>query len=485
MRRRAREDDIVEVLATDDPVWSLAAGDEPTPSAHGEDDLRDALHSPRRRALMVVAGLAVVAAVAAAVVMSGPSSPRRAATSTSTARAPASSAGATPVSGPFDTVPLSEARHFVLHDDVLVPYSADVVAIPDDGRFFQLWGSGDPALPWLSVAAQRGDVPSAGRSQSSRHVVDGVDVIDAAASPTVATVVRQVSADWWVTISARSVADTDLVAFARGVTIVDGQLHDDSGVLDQLHLQRVVDARTADEVLYGDVQGESQYLAPGGRTVTLRVAAATGEAVAPDHLGYFTNNIVHSSDGRISASVDATGESLVTWFDHLQRFTLSGTLSTDQLDAFSHQIVGVSEADWRGRVYGLHPDFELGAFTVNGSGTAADGSVWQAGVQLGHRAGRPVFLWWWTVPGQPGRTASLAVPVDLTASSSNDTVVVQGATYVFVSVPGTTQTVHVTVHSESGGDEVAVPLAQVRGASVMVGVARIDAPGRVVFSFSA
>ena len=52
----------------------------------------------------------------------------------------------------------------------------------------------------------------------------------------------------------------------------------------------------------------------------------------------------------------------------------------------------VTETDWAGRVHGLHPDYRLGPFSVNGGGETADHTAWTAGVQLATRDGRTVAV---------------------------------------------------------------------------------------------
>ena len=302
-------------------------------------------------------------------------------------------------------------------------------------------------------------------------------MIDAESSK-IATVVRQVDSNWWITVRASGLADTQLVTFAQELS-VDGGRVNDAGFLAGMRMQSVAETSTADELIYGSVEGESRYaLGRGGGLVTLRVSPAVGMAVRPDHLTYFANDPSTDSSGRIRGTLLDSGESFVSWFAAGHRFTITGTVAVDTLVRLSDELVAVSNAGWSGRLYGLHPDYRLGPFTVNGGGKAADGSKWAAGVQAATRGGRTWFLWWWTVPHHPDRSSSIEVPVDLHTNPYVDTVVVAGATYVFVALPMESQTVPVTA---TGGDGVrrAVAMVPVKGESILVGVSRLDTPGAV------
>ena len=438
--------------------------------------------------MLAAVGVAAVLAVGAVMVVSGnDSTPRRAdvpntvaATVDATVDATSAPAQLSPDTAPPDPATAGTDR-FVLSDPGLTPYSADIVATPADGSFYWLWSQSGPESPWLSAQAGRGSVPAYAFSNSSRHLVDGVEVVDSADEPLVATVVQQVDAGWWVTVRARGISDTEVVQFAQHVSIVGDRFQDGTGLLDTLRLQAIDHADRAADMVFGKVDGESSYLTTDGRQVTLYVAPATGVGTAVDRLAYYAHGLATDSAGRIRGVLDGTGDSMVTWFDHLHRFTLVGPLAMHDLAGLSDAVQPVTETDWAGRVHGLHPDYRLGPFSVNGGGETADHTAWTAGVQLATRDGRTLYLWWWTRPTEPDMSSSTAVPVDLATQSYVDTVVVQGATYVFVGLPSPTQTVPVTV---TGGDGVrrAVAMVQVAGAAVLVGVARVDTPGAVSVS---
>jgi len=475
MARRDRDVEIIPLLPADhvDHVWgaatTIASSDAGEPPVEG---------SPRRSAPsrwpIIVAAITVVAVVIVAIAASS-GSDQHAATTTSVAPVTGvvtSTTLLTPIVGELP------GGHFVIDDPALVPYSADVLAPPNDGRFYELWSVNGPESPWVSVEAQRGDVPDLAFSHSSRHLVDGVEVIDSNLSK-VATVVRQVDSGWWVVVRASGMADTQLVEFATTLDIVGDRVEAGSGLLIDQRMQSVATASSPDELIFGTVEGESRYaLGRGGGLVTLRVSPAAGLAVRPDHLQYVANDPSTDSSGHIRGTLLDSGESFDSWFAAGHRFTLTGMVDVDVLAKFSDEIVPVSNADWSGRVYGLHPDYRLGPFTVNGGGSAGDGSQWSAGVQTATRGGHTWFLWWWTVPHHPERSSSIEVPADLHTAAYFDTIVVPGATYVFASLPSTSQTVPITV-TDAAGTRRAISMVPVKGASILVGVARIDTPGVV------
>jgi hypothetical protein len=68
--------------------------------------------------------------------------------------------------------------------------------------------------------------------------------------------------------------------------------------------------------------------------------------------------------------------------------------------------------------------------------------------------------------------------VDLHSAAYVDTIVVAGATYVFASLPTTSQSVPVTALGRDGVRR-AISMVPVKGESILVGVSRIDTPGVV------
>jgi hypothetical protein len=142
----------------------------------------------------------------------------------------------------------------------------------------------------------------------------------------------------------------------------------------------------------------------------------------------------------------------------------------------------VSPNEWRRLLYGLHPDFRIGDFAAlaGGGSTGAGGGAgpWQAGAQLAERGGHTLVLWWWTAPGNAGSSAAW-----LTGDSASlprvDTVVVAGATYVFVAVAVDEPAQQVRVRT-GDGSEVLVPLTQpFADAPVRTGALRTVVPGEL------
>jgi hypothetical protein len=325
-------------------------------------------------------------------------------------------------------------------------------------------------------------MPDFAFTQSSRHVVDGAEVVSTPSGLSI--VVRQLDAGWWVEVRASAMSDTMLVKFAATLGIVGGAVEDGSGLLRTLRLRPVEKLASADDALYGRVDNESSYaLGKGGGLITLHVAPPSFRSADTDHLGYFATALATDADGHVRGLLRDDSEAFVTWLAHGHRFTITGSVDVNTLDGFSRELAAVDENGWRGRMYGLHPDYRLGPFTVNGGGTAIGGTKWSAGVQQATRGGRSWFLWWWTLPQHPERSASVEVPVDLHGRFYADTVVVAGATYVFVSSGDDPERLPVMV---TGGDGVrrTVRMSHVNGEQrLLVGVQRIDAPGEVTIEF--
>jgi len=112
-------------------------------------------------------------------------------------------------------------------------------------------------------------------------------------------------------------------------------------------------------------------------------------------------------------------------------------------------------------------------------GLAGDGSAWLAGLQLAERDGRTQYIWWWTSPDRPDTSASVMASGDLALVPTIDTIVVRGATYVFVSVPTSSAATNATITASDGTiTEVALvqPFPHV---PVRAGGTRVDKPGAV------
>lgn len=159
--------------------------------------------------------------------------------------------------------------------------------------------------------------------------------------------------------------------------------------------------------------------------------------------------------------------------------SLTGAVTPDRLLAFSRAVRSATEAEWKGLLYGLHPDYRIGEFERLGGGNAADGSAWLAGLQLTERDRRTQYLWWWTSPDRPDTSMSVAAGADLGVAPHVDTIVVRGATYVFISVPTSSPATTARVVA-ADGTSTDVPLAQsFPDVPVRAGVTRVDTPGAV------
>ena len=131
-------------------------------------------------------------------------------------------------------------------------------------------------------------------------------------------------------------------------------------------------------------------------------------------------------------------------------------------------------------LYGLRPDYTLGEFATLAIGDASE--AWRAGPQIAQRKGRTEFLWWWTVPGTDNVTASTAAADGVGAEPHFDTVVVPGATFVFVSQPDAGGTA--TVRAADGTEYVAELRQPFTQSPVYMAVVRIETPGPVTVNIN-
>lgn len=445
--------DYIEVVAPDDPSWwddAPAASIFPTPLPH-------AVKPQRRRHRLVATGCFVLALVAAgAVAMSIDDKDQD----------PAATAGG----------------HFIIDGSGLIPYTADIVTPPPTDAHYTLFASGNPTNPWISLQTYRRRDQSA-VLDSWRREVDGRNLITPRDERSMTTIVVDLDNGWAADVRAFNVDDHQLVRFANALTLADGatgKVLIDEDMLAAYSLMSTRTATWADELLYGTVTTEMRAATVDGELVTLREASGDVDTRAAS-LAYFTTGRVEGSDGYTAATLTPSGESIVTWAAEGRLLSLTGQVPTTELLSISRSVRLADGAEWRGLVYGLHPDYRLGDFAEVGTGAAENGSPWSNGIQLAQRGVRTEYLWWWTLPGTE-ISDSIPTGVDLAADPGNETVVVGNATYVFVWVPADSETRVATVRA-ADGTTVNVQLSQVfADIPVRAASTRIDVPGEVAIS---
>ena len=177
------------------------------------------------------------------------------------------------------------------------------------------------------------------------------------------------------------------------------------------------------------------------------------------------------------------GDAIVIWEDQGRLLSLVAPaapddLIPDDLIRISREVRPATESEWSAMLYGLRPDYTLGDFASLATGHATNTELWRAGPQIARRSGRTEFLWWWTVPGLDDVTDSTPASLAVGTRSHVDTLVVPGATFVFVSHPNSGGTV--TVRTSTGVEYVAELLQPFPTQSpVFMTVVHIEEPGPV------
>jgi len=470
MRDRSGEMEIIEVLTPDDPVWG--------PDDGAATAAPPARHRTRRRTALVT-GL-VIAAVAAAGLALFPDGDSD---SASDAAAQASTTLAAATTAPARLTPSAAAQpavaHFVIDDPALRPYSADVVTAPPPDASFTLWASGDATTPWLMLQVAR-DRPPFVFTDSSRRLAGGFELVSRRGQLSTTDVVIDIGGRWTASIRAFGIDDDALTRFASGLQLVDGLVVVDDAVTEQLGLSVTHTDQWAAQLLYGTVTSEMRSLTAQGTTITLRAApGALDERRAL--LPFFTTGLVGGADRYTTGTLVATGEAIVIWATDGHLLSLTGATTPHRLLSIARSVRRAGAREWQQLLYGLHPDYRLGEFAeVARAGTGTDDSgAWKAGLQLAQRDGRTEYLWWWTWPDAPDISSSISAGRDLAGALTIETIVVRGATYVFVAAP-TASAPNGAVVQAADGTATELRLSQpFPNVPVLVGVARIDTTGPV------
>lgn len=461
--------EIIEVLDPDDPrlPWSTV----PLRSGERRDD-RDAWlderpaddRPPQRSLPWVLLGLGLVAAVAGAVVLLDDDDDR------------------TP---PPPEPELADGR-FVLADDTLRPYSADIVAGPPDRALFRMWAQdAQPGAPWVSVQLQRGDSEPFVAHNAVRRTVRGVDIVESAGPDEAIVAEREFGGGWHGVIRSAGFHAEDVVAAVQGLTFGvtpagDSVLELSTEVLLDLDLRRVIGGTWPEELLYGDVFSELHYLDTEGNEFVLRVADGDLDESARA-LTFLGGRQPYLIDRRVVSTRSDTGEAVVLWRDGGHLLSLTAPIDPSLLAGYADHVEGATENQWLLLFRGLQPDYRLGEATVLAVGEGdtsydRDGS-WIAGAQRAVRAGEPQLLWWFSAPGDRANVVSRPASGRLDSGTGVDTFVVDGATYIFVRARPLTRVTQFAVHS--GGEQVViVPLQQAYlDEEVLMGAVRVTVTG--------
>jgi hypothetical protein len=208
--------------------------------------------------------------------------------------------------------------------------------------------------------------------------------------------------------------------------------------------QIVTSARSSDEALFGRVDTRMTYLDDRSDVITLRVAAGDLDEHART-LSYMAERPPETIGGRVIATLPDTGESLVMWEQDGHLLSLTGVVDPATLLTLSGEVRRATEDEWQTRLIFLRPDYRMGAFT-----SLADGDGWLAGIQRAERGGIDKYLWRFTVPADRLNSAWVPVRFDPITMPFADRIVIDGVTYVFVSMPGSSGVTSATVYVADG-----------------------------------
>ncbi len=458
--------ELIEVFSTDD----VSPWPDERPFGSASSDVPNRRRHSHRG--VITAGLSVIAVgVAGTMLLSDDSTTESAATTTA-------AASATTVRSLLDpTAP----KHFLIDDPALTPYAADIVTPPPNGQQVQVWSNGTAIGPIVTIELHPHAYEPYGIVGATRDVVAGVEVVRPNAQP--GTVISEVAVDdaHSVTVTATNLGDAEIARIASSLLVVDGQLADESDVMTELRLGLTFEDESLDDLIFGRVESTVRYLTPDGEIATLRSAVGSSEHRLAGFRFMTTDRqpfSYGSSHGRLP-----NGDAIVVWEDEGRLLSLVAPadpddLIPDELIRLSGEVRPATDSEWSAMLYGLRPDYTLGDFETLATGHASNTELWRAGPQIAERSGRTEFLWWWTVPGLDDVTDSAPASLAVSTRSHVDTLVVPGATFVFVSHPNSGGTV--TVRTSTGVEYVAALVRPFSAQSpVFMTVVRIEEQGPV------
>ena len=454
--------ELIEVFSPDDVS--------PWPDERRLGDRSSDVPSERQHSRRGVITAALVAAVAGAVGVIALNDDGKSETAPTTSIA----AIATTVRSPLDP---TSAAHYLIDDPALTAYSADIVSPPPSGQQVQVWTDGTAIGPIVIIELHAHPYEPYGIVGATRDVVDGVELVRPTARP--ATVISEVAVDdaHSITVTASHLRDTEVAQIVRDLTVFSGELVDESGVMEELGLGLTLEDESLDDLIFGRVESTVRYLTSDGDVVTLRSGVGSAEHRLAGFRFLTTDRqpfLYGSSHGRLP-----NGDFIVVWEDEGRLLSLVGPVDPDELTRIRQGARPATNSEWAALLYGLRPDYTLGDFATLATGHASNTELWRAGPQITRRNGRTDFLWWWTVPGLDDVTDSTATSFAVGMRSHVDTLVVPGATYVFVSHPNSGGTI--TVRTSPGVEYVAELMQPFPTQSpVFMTVVRVEEPGPIV-----
>ncbi|MFM2077502.1 MAG: hypothetical protein RJA49_1392 [Actinomycetota bacterium] len=405
MPRRAPSDvEIIEVLDPNDPSidWSSAASSPPPPGrGWGESE-----EPPGRPWWPWVAAIAAAALVVVAVTAVLHREPR----------------------------PTMAVGRYVVADAALRAYSAEVVTPPKAADAFVLWTGERRDQPFVSVQAESAPATTFVAFDSVIRITHGTRVVSPVDDRTTSTVVRKFSDGTQIVARGTGLTDDQFIPLVNSITVEpDAQgalsVSADPSLLHALGLSTWASTRTVDQALYGDVTSTMRYLDDHSDVVTLRVAD-TPLAQQVRTLRFLSREPVTVQGDRTLAALSSTGENVVVWQEGGHQLTLSAVGDPSRLLDLSHHVRGATEKEWNTGLRFLRPDYRQGDVA-----SIAHGRLWQAAIQRTEQGGKPKYLWRFSLPDDEFTTITAPLRFDPAVMPFADRVVVDGVTYVFVSVP--------------------------------------------------
>ncbi len=374
--------------------------------------------------------------------------------------------------------PVTAAGRYVLDDPRLRNYSTDVATPFDDTGGFRVWAVGGPDEPHVEIQIDTNASDPFVAFDGATRDVQGLDFISTLGRPDRVTVVRDLGRDSRMVVRAAGLADADIAAIVNDARIGTsaGRVADilmPVGVEQSLGLQEVVTGRWEDEVLYGAVETTMRYLDDRSNLVTLRVAKGSlfNQVTA---FGYLADRAPTPRGDRFVGQLTTTGDAVVLWQQDGYVLSLTGTGNPERYYDLSQSVRPATAVEWDTQLIFLRPDYRVGDFAALGRG--AD---WTAGVQRAERGGSTKLLWWFLVPSEPGMSTSVPVRFEPTVQPFADRIVIDGATYVFVSAPAGSGVTDATVFfGDSGVEQLTLtqPFADI---PVVMAAFRVDDAGSV------
>ncbi|MBI4883286.1 MAG: hypothetical protein HY826_04445 [Actinobacteria bacterium] len=446
MRRGRQDIELIEVFAPDDPSsWGRSAGNEAEES-RGADYNR-----PARWALVAAAavGLLIVAAIVASI-----GDDEQAQQSTTSTTSPTSNESPTTVRALLDPA-TSSPSHFLIDDPSLTPYSADIVGRPSERDRFIAYTSAERAGPVVTIQFHAHPYEAYGTLRATRSVVDGVELVSPLDHPTAYATEVAIDDRLSATLRTDGLAAVDVARLATDIAAAGSLTAEMEGFLGRsFGLGLAFQSLTANDWMFGLVESSVRYLADDGRVMTLYSAPDGGQNVGRQGHRLFAleslaTDIAYSTDGRAYGRTVHGGDAVVLWVDDSGRLlSLIGPGDPADLVELSRHVRPATASEWTGMLYGLRPDYRLGDLAILATGVTDDGKTWRAGSTIAERVGSEELVWWWTVPGGADLAAYTSASAAIGTRPVVDTVVVPGATFIFVALPSADGTV--TVHTSTG-----------------------------------